>query len=576
MKLEWKNYTLIGILIVFFFIHISILNSFKHIPSPIYGGDYYRDRGFIQSIVTGFQPWEDGYYLNELQYYSWLIFGILGYLVKLTGLPIDKVFLLASSLIPILSTIIYYFLGKQIFKDKNYALLTGLSALTFFNIFPSIKSSQYGLGIFIPASIYFYLKYEEKNRLKDGIILGILLGTTALVHGGRFLAIIGTITITIAIKYLLKLKEKKYLETTKEYIKKYYLIYIIAITISFIFFGPLFLRYGGEQPNDVTHYGDTKIELLGPSWLFSTISHYLFNTSHITKTIYGLSAILGIMFLYLNRDKNQYKITLLLFISNIILLQHHLITRPLLGEYFLPQKLYILQIFLLIFSIAGIKNIFLYIKNKIKIKYFIIGIILLLLLPLAKYNYNNYFNNRWVQYGLKMDPGTQSLYELGEYLKQTVHNNETILANDETSFMLSAVSGKKVMITRRTHASYFVDIDKRIAEATIIMYGHNLNLTKKLLKKYKVKYFYYDEMLTKNEMKTIPKYKLILDKQNITNEEKLGRPDPAVEWDKATIRDLVFIPPQKLSKEFKSIIKPIHNVTVNGQISGILFEVNYE
>ena len=66
--------------------------------------------------------------------------------------------------------------------------------------------------------------------------------------------------------------------------------------------------------------------------------------------------------------------------------------------------------------------------------------------------------------------------------------------------MINAVSGRKVVLVRRTHASPYVDVDKRYADGLVMLYGENNMMRAELLEKYSVDYLYVDFYLTNYPM----------------------------------------------------------------------------
>ncbi|MGF3555148.1 MAG: hypothetical protein ACQXXF_07800, partial [Thermoplasmatota archaeon] len=95
--------------------------------------------------------------------------------------------------------------------------------------------------------------------------------------------------------------------------------------------------------------------------------------------------------------------------------------------------------------------------------------------------------------GFNLDTLTKTYFEFANLVIQNTGKEEvTISPHGETAFALNALTGRKVLFLRRTHASPFVDANKREADAAIILYGNNETLRKELLEKYNIKYFYYD------------------------------------------------------------------------------------
>ena len=156
-RLSWEEYALICVVAVSVIIYGIHISQFKQLPSPIFGGDIYRDRGFVKNIVAGNPVWSDGFYANEIQYYPYLVFALQALFVKITGVSVDGVVLYFPLITLILSAIAWYVLGLRIFKIKRWALLTSLSFIGFVHwYFP--KSAGVAVFLTIPLFLYFWLK----------------------------------------------------------------------------------------------------------------------------------------------------------------------------------------------------------------------------------------------------------------------------------------------------------------------------------------------------------------------------------------------------------------------------------
>jgi len=112
----WQDYTVFSLILLLSIVFITQIAQFVHVPSPLYGGDYYRDRGFIQNIISGSPIYSDAFYYDELQYYPYLMSVILAIFVFITGLPIDTVFLWSMLLTYIFGGLVMYALGQRLYK----------------------------------------------------------------------------------------------------------------------------------------------------------------------------------------------------------------------------------------------------------------------------------------------------------------------------------------------------------------------------------------------------------------------------------------------------------------------------
>ena len=574
-KFGWEEYFLATVVFILAIVYIAYISGYTQVPSPIFGGDLYRDRGFINNIVSGNPIWSDGYYANEIQYYPYLIFTIEAGIVKITWLSVDSVFLFFPLITLVASAIVWYILGRLLFKGRKWGLLTSLTFL--FLIFSTNpKGANIALFVFIPAFILFWLKYDQQGKVKYAVWSGVFLGLVSLTYGGIFLSSIAMFGLVVLYRYIRdsvsEKSAKKWIPNLWAYIKKYYIIFAIAIVIAMIFFMPLIIKYHMHQVNLVTVWGDTKIDLLGPAWIFQVITGLLFYDWSIPWIIIGIIAIVGIIGMIIVKKNTEAELIVLLFLSNIIVVEHFLITKPLFGISFLPEKLIYIQYLMPLLFVFGVLVLYKFIKNKnIKTAVYFIAIALLLIAFNARFS--SMKNDTWEKAGHSDNSYTQSLYTLGNYLQENMQKNDAVLSNDESGFMLAVVSGRKVMLTRRTHASYYVDIDQRKADASVAMYGNNTELTKEILKKYNVKYFYVDQQLLQYPMRTRPDLKDYLLKNNIEFIEAYDRYDIALPPERANEMNLLIIPPQNISKSFTDLWESAYTVSVQGQVVGQLYKL---
>ena len=590
-KWGWEEYVLIGMAVFLVIFYAFYISQYTQIPSPVYGGDIYRDRGFVQNIASGDPLWSDAFYANEINYYGYLIPAIEAGIVNIFNLSVDFVFLYFTILIIFASCFAWYFLGKKLFGEKKYGLLT---VIAFFAIYYSLFLKFVGTisCLFIPLILYFWIRFEEESKLRDGIITGSLIGIVSLVYGGAFVALVIAFFGTIMVFFIndlikeIKIVNKKntHINEKKEnifkiifkillkYLKKYYSAILSLIVISAIYFLPLYLKYQMKIVNNVPGWGDAKIETLGLSWFFSIMKNMFFNYSNALLFILSLISLLGLFALLFSKKSKKYQILLFVFLMNIITIQHHIITKPLFNFYFWPVKLEFISILIPLFFVLGFKAIEQIIKNK-KTMNWIIGIIIALLCITFVMRFNETSKSQWETYGRSDSTYMKQLYGLADYIETNVPKDQTILSNDETGFMLSVLSGRKMVLTRRTHASYYVDIDERIADMSVAMYGKDLNFSKKLLQKYNAHYLYLDAHMFQYPMRTRPEFKEYLTQNKINFTEAYDRYDIAAPENVAVFLNLLLIPPQNMTSEFIELWTKVYDVKVNGQIIGQLYKL---
>lgn len=559
---DWIVVLLIAFIVIF---GLVIFSKFQHLPGPIYGGDLYSHYGYAQNdILNGF--WSDPYYPGELPTYPWFGHLLIIIFKTLTGTTLMNAFLFFPIISMSLTLIIHYFLGIQIFKNKTLALGLGALALVMFGIVDGHPNLLPWM-IEIPLFLLFWLRFEEQGLRLDQLLMGVMLGIIGLTHVAKFIAVLSVFGLFLIFELI---------RTRKlwELIKRYAPILIVAAIISAPFYFPNMLAYRGEVKNPVFQYNLPLLSEMGIGWRISetwTAFFYGFgNMGFIIKGILGLLG-LGLVVAYCKKRTNS--IFLIWFIAGLIVPLHHLITAPLFGRWILPYHLSTLSLPILVFTIMGAKTIFVNFDKYLGAfsKYFKFALLILLLTPIASARFNDFNNNQWVQYGRQLDPLTKSWLEFGDWAKQNTEPNSVFLANDESSFAINAVSARKLMIVRRTHANYFVDIDKRIADAAVVLYGNNSALRKQLLEEYDVSYVLYDPMLFSGELKTRPEFESLLKQNGVRFERKMDRLDPSIA--NAMQFDLLIIPPQNISADFQLMLKPIKQFGAEKQPLIMVFEL---
>ncbi len=559
-SISWQGRTAIVLVFLLVILEMFLFSKFQHLPSPLYGGDLYGHYGFsVNYLENGF--WTDPFYKGEFAFYPW--FGNLLFIAIsfVTGMSLMSSIIYYPVLLTVLASISYYFLGKQIFKDDSYALL----ALVFYWAFRGIPDSapnNVPWMFAIPLFFYFWLKSEETNNVKHKFFSGVFLGIASLGQIAFFLSGLFIFLFAVFIDYFLLSKQK----SVFVFIRKYFLILFVGLIISLPFYGVIVYQYSWKTVNPVFQFNGSDINNLGLSWWFSTIFKAFFNFNSFLGFVQGIIVLLGLFVAFSSFQNKSSKLLSLFFLGGVIPPLHHLLTKPLFDWWVLPGHLWGLGFVSLFLFVLGLKY-----ARKFFVKYdlYFFIVVLLFALILFKINLDAYNSDRWVNYGRSLDASTKNWLDLGSWIKNNTDIDAVFLGFDESCFALHAVSGRKCLIVRRTHANYFVDADERLADAVVILYGNDSEKSKELLNKYGVEYFLVDPLLFSGSLKVHPKYKDYLLKYNVSFKEMKDRIDVSVA--DARLFDLLLVPQQNLNPLLtnSSVLK----FDVNGKTHLELFKV---
>jgi hypothetical protein len=568
----------IGALILIAIFLFSLVSGFSHIPSPIYGGDFYMARGFAQAILQGTPFWEDPYFSGNYAYYGWLSFLTTAFFARATGVGLERMTLILAAVIEIFYLLACYLFGTAFFKSKRYGLLFAFAA---FSVkFIDMKLSGSMAIMFMLLSLYSFVRYEQGSR-RHKYALGIFMGLTALSHINIFIGLILLLIFTIFVESIIKLssgspdKPKVILGIAKKYI----LPFAIAILLSLALVGPWIFVYHMKTLNPTQQYSLQDISKVGIGWVLQT-AFSLFvrlggsGLSTVLNFAWGIILILGLVFAILNKKSQEPRFALLWLIGAILATSHFLLTRPLLGNWIVPGHLWGATAWIadLVLLVYGFRNLELMLSKLGIRKEIVLAAFLIFLSVLFIQNYTNYNNDRWVQYGKTMDPGTQVLFEVEGWILNNTPKNSVFLANDESSFALNALTGRRLVIARRTHASYYVDVEKRYADAIVMLYGSNRTKTIELLKSYNVTYLYLDGFLLQYPLITSLKYKDYLKNNGVNYSIENVRLDPST-TEAPSYLSLV-VPPQEPRIMTYNLTLAIHQFLLSGQPYSVIFGIN--
>jgi len=89
--------------------------------------------------------------------------------------------------------------------------------------------------------------------------------------------------------------------------------------------------------------------------------------------------------------------------------------------------------------------------------------------------------------------------ELRGWVQANTRPGDVFLSSQALSFMLSALTGREVLVTRRAQNDAFADMDARVEDAALILYGRDSLLRSRGLERWKVRYLLWTERWLETE-----------------------------------------------------------------------------
>lgn len=470
-----------------------IVKEYKALPSPIYGGDLYFQLGATNHVKYGGNPLESSSINGQLPAYFVTYSFLSGNIARILNISALQAEIILSYLTIILSAIIIYILINKLFKNKYLAVACALMYNIPINLV--FKYTNLGHQLIILIFLLTIYNFLEKESFKNAILLGVAYGVTGLTHSILFIS--ATFLLGIMLTYYFITRNKQYMQN-KEYkhiienASKYALIILIGVAIALLWwFKPVFYYHGATSLNYnealLPNFSKLSVQLSNIKIMFSE----LVNFSSIILIIHTLLVIAGIFFIFITKNNPEKKFITVLFISSILVNLHFLITYNLFSVHFSPSYMTYLLVSpaTLLIVAFGIYTASHQIKNRKYVTLSLIALILVLIIVSIPVTLKSN-DNQWAQSAKAGLPEYMSGLET--YLVKNTNVYDTILSTNEISFAVNGISGRKVMVSRRAQTDPFMDMDRRQIDAAIILYGNNTEKKLELLKKYDVKYIYWD------------------------------------------------------------------------------------
>ncbi|MEK6960929.1 MAG: hypothetical protein AABX47_07180 [Nanoarchaeota archaeon] len=490
----WQDWAFLILLVCLIVITYNLVSGFQQLPSPLYGGDVYFHFGVINNIYTGNAPWTHNQFLNEYAHYPWISHLLVALIAWITGMQIMTAAIFFPVVTTALAAVISYLLGIAVFKNRSIALLYSLYWSTF--QVPHTAASPFAELVIFP--LFLLLLAKADDSLKSRVFAGIGFGLCGLAQVVTWIGGIMTLTLLWAWRIIsdhVRYENKRFAINPKGAIKTIWKqtawflpIGIVGLPIALLFWGPPLLIYHGVTPNnwsEYVSYGPTLTIRIA----FNSLKIWFFNSDTWMMLLLTLGSLGGLILAA--RSPNRFTLPLATGLVAVIGLLHPLVKEVGIGYYSFGYiydvargLLFFTTVYVVYKSLAGVGRTSFYCA------------VLIFLVVNASTTFTTFENDRWVQVGKTPNQA----YELAKWIMANTPKDAVFLtAHEETGFALNAMTGRKVLIARRTHASPFVDVNQRAADAGIILYGNNSTQILDLIEKYNIKYIYEDFYSAQNQ-----------------------------------------------------------------------------
>jgi len=500
----WQDAAFALMLLYGLFSNYALLSELRQLPSPVYGGDYYHHLGMMYHLDRGGSIFENSAQKGEIPWIPPLYHYLVVLFARVTGLGLIGANIYSSLLFLVIGMGAVYAFSKRMFHNATIALVP---AVIYLFRFPIYKYSNFAMFVTIPIALYLLLDAFEKNSLKNWALAGFGIGLVEISHtmAGLVFAVVMFVVVAylVVFKHVclnpLGLSKKGVVETIrKDWFKLFAFIAIAGLIAQLYWFQPIFLKKLAT-PNMMSEYDQVDIKSIGPvKYALSTAKGWLLGfdfTPSASALVSDLQVVLfdlGLLaLLFVKKREPRHTFALLMFAAFLLSYYHFVVTIPLFGREFFSAHMYdyLMEALRPLLIGFGLLLASAFVTDKKIWRAFVLIFIAGLFLNTA-YSFNiSARADKWYQVGTQ--PLAPYTVALAEWVQQNTGVEDVFISTNEHAFMLNALTGNKVVNLRRGHSGMYTDVDQRWVDSAVILYGNNSKVREELIKKYDVKYLYW-------------------------------------------------------------------------------------
>lgn len=485
------------------------LSRFQSLPSPITSGDLNFQMGAVNHIRYGGNPLESSSMIGGVPGYLPLYGFLCAHFTKVAALETPRGMLLFSLVLFVAGSLLWFLLFKTLLGD-NWIALIGTLLGSSIEYYPILKYTPFTRHIIMPLFLIALILLFRKKTLLRFILLGFVYGISTLSHMVFFAGATLLILTFLASDLLQVLKrgEGRVLQYVRENLKNWIAFAGVSLPLVMLYWHkPLFVYHLRQQNNfmqwnvvrDWFSFSEQK------KFLFESLAYYLFNFQSLKGAVLTLLFWSGIPG-YFQLEKQEARKFLIVFaFGSFFATFCYFLTVPLAKIHFVPNHMasfYITAIQFLMagFGLFGITRI-LRLDRQFKSlwRVFFFGILFCLFFGESLCRFKDHLKgSRWTEIGGK--PLADRHLSLQKYLLENTDVDHVFLSTKKIGFAVNAMSGRKLVVNRWTHQNDpFMDFSQRDVDAAIILYGNDMGKKKDLIRKYQVRYLYWEDYWINSE-----------------------------------------------------------------------------
>ena len=505
------------------FAHYRIAGPLQQLPSPLYGGDDYFQLGQTNHVAAGGNPLGSATIEGTLPAYFVTYSLLSGTATWIMGSDAITGELAFSTLVVVTAAVVMFLLAFQVTGAPGSAALAAI-LLVNPKLMPVLKYTHFTALTMVPLLLLVLHRFRNGRSIQRALLVGIVYGVASLSHSAGFIGGSLLLASSFAVD-LWGVWRRAEISAAWQLLQAYSVILVVGLPIALLYWwDPIFVHHFKTSPHylewnhaDLGRFDDQVASLL--DWL----GRRFFSFGNLRAGTLSLLSLLGLVSLgsAVRRRKtpptrrkerraaaqrpetspvntDSAGTLILLLVVGVGLSYHHLLTMQLFGFHLVPSRL---RMFLypavLCLIASGAHYVYCRLSSVPWLRLGYYPALFVLVLVLQNKSVEAKFADRWYKKGCT-ELAAQWI-DLAAYLKENTRISDTILTTKELGFAVNALSGRKLLATRRAHNDAFVDMDERELDEALILYGSDPKMRRALLRKHKIDYLYWSDYWIRSE-----------------------------------------------------------------------------
>lgn len=503
---------LLSLLVLFAIYGAWQVASLQGIPDSPWGGDSYAQVGIATAIHQGNPPWEDAHFLGEWAFRDWLPFLLLAAASRLAGVAPVEAARAWPLLVALAGGVVVHALARRVAGRESIALLAAGAWMAMHAIMLP-TSRAFAATLMVPLALFAFATMDERpaTRVRAGIAYGLASLSYLVAFFGLTLLLVAMSARRLAAR------RGELRRALAQEARRVGPVWLAALPIILLLWGPILLVYGGKVQNPSHLYGDAA---RGWTWAQSVapLRALFLDTSSLARFVLSALALAGV-YASARRWREGGAWVIGLLAVGLVGTYHWIVTMPLVGNHLvyyrfpdvflrLAQVLLATQALALVLAARPRRDRY---GARRLASPALVGALAVGLVAATPGAYWHDVNPEWLAAARGTPiPEARAVAAAGAWARGNTDKDAVFLGLPLESFAFHAYSGRKLVVERRPHANAFVDLDRRYADAAVMLFGTDANLTRRLLDEYKVDYLvrdpFHERFLPIDPLMTSPAY----------------------------------------------------------------------